>query len=58
MLSKRTLAIIALVAIPPTVALGLALAIGWLRFELSPGGILLALSAYVTWIAVLDGLTR
>ncbi len=55
---KRKSAIVALVLVPPAVALMAATAIGWLRFDWSWGGVVLALGVYAAWIAVLGGLAE
>jgi len=58
MSNKRTLTVLALVLIPPAVALALVTAAGWLRFEFSLSGVLLVLGVYGGWIAALGGLAE
>jgi formylglycine-generating enzyme required for sulfatase activity len=58
LLRRKPVIILALILIPPTAALGLAMTLGWVLFEWSLGGVVFLLGAYAGWIAVLAGLAE
>jgi tetratricopeptide (TPR) repeat protein len=57
-IKRKPIIAIALIAIPPAVALAAAAALGWIRFEWSLAGVGYVFGAYAAWIAILGGLAE